>query len=407
MSGTSNSTGKCFRANRTSRDGPSLLVFADDWGRHPSSCQHLIRNLLDRYEVFWVNTIGTRKPRFDLATLRRGLEKVRQWLGPARPAEPLPTGLHVLNPPMWPRFTNRLDRRLNLWLLRKSLLPLVRSLRCPPVAVTTLPLTADLIGRLPVRRWVYYCVDDFGQWPGLDQAVLRRMEQQLVERVDAAVAVSKVLQEKLGQMGKRSPLLTHGVDLDFWATQEDQPQLPALKGLPRPLIVFWGVVDRRLDVAFLRQLAADLSQGTVLLAGPPSDYDTALDRIPRLHWLAPVPYGHIPRLAREAAVLIMPYADLPVTRAIQPLKLKEYLATGLPVVVRDLPATREWADGLDLANSADAFSQTVRLRIRTGLPVHQRSARVRLGGETWTEKARAFERWAILPEACRQVGESV
>jgi glycosyltransferase involved in cell wall biosynthesis len=407
MNGISNSIAKCFRANRATYDGPSLLVFADDWGRHSSSCQHLVRNLLDRYEVYWVNTIGTRKPRFDLATLRRGLEKVRQWLGPARPAVPLPKGLHVLNPPMWPRFTNQLDRRLNLWLLRKSLLPLLRSLRCPPVAVTTLPLTADLIGQLPVRRWVYYCVDDFGQWPGLDQAVLRRMEQQLVERVDTAVAVSKVLQEKLGQMGRRSPLLTHGVDLDFWATQEDQPELPALKGLPRPLIVFWGVVDRRMDVAFLRKLAADLSQGTVLLAGPPSDYDPALDRIRQLRRLAPMPYGHIPRLAREAAVLIMPYADLPVTRAIQPLKLKEYLATGLPVVVRDLPATREWGDSLDLVDSADAFSQTVRLRIRTGLPVSQRSARVRLERDSWAEKARAFERCAILPEDSWHVGESV
>jgi hypothetical protein len=36
----------------------------------------------------------------------------------------------------------------------------------------------------------------------------------------------------------------------------------------------------------------------------------------------------------------MPYADLAATRAMQPLKLKEYLATGRPVVVRDLPATR-------------------------------------------------------------------
>ena len=38
----------------------SLLVFSDDWGRHPSSCQHLVRNLLDRYPVVSVNTIGTR-----------------------------------------------------------------------------------------------------------------------------------------------------------------------------------------------------------------------------------------------------------------------------------------------------------------------------------------------------------
>ena len=35
------------------------------------------------------------------------------------------------------------------------------------------------VGRLPVDRWVYYCVDDFSVWPGLDADVMRTMEQEL------------------------------------------------------------------------------------------------------------------------------------------------------------------------------------------------------------------------------------
>lgn len=57
-----------------------LLVFSDDWGRHPSSCQHIVRELLDRHRVFWVNTIGTRPPRLDLYTLQRGAVKLASWL---------------------------------------------------------------------------------------------------------------------------------------------------------------------------------------------------------------------------------------------------------------------------------------------------------------------------------------
>src|SRR5256885_11642523 len=85
------------RASRT-----SLLVFADDWGRHPSSCQHLVRHLLPRHDVYWVNTIGTRTPKIDLATLSRGLEKARQWLRRRSDACALPANLRVLNPRMWP-----------------------------------------------------------------------------------------------------------------------------------------------------------------------------------------------------------------------------------------------------------------------------------------------------------------
>jgi glycosyltransferase involved in cell wall biosynthesis len=163
-------------------------------------------------------------------------------------------------------------------------------------------------------------------------------------------------------------------------------------GLERPLVVFWGVVDRRMDVAFVRRLAADMDRGTIVLAGPHNDPDPALLKLPRVVCTGPLPFDQLPGLAREAAVLVMPYADLPVTRAMQPLKLKEYLATGRPVVVRDLPATGDWADALDLAQTPEAFSAAVRRRLAVGVPADQRAARGRLAGESWAAKARAFER---------------
>jgi glycosyltransferase involved in cell wall biosynthesis len=373
-------------------------VFADDWGRHPSSCQHLVRHLLGRHEVYWVNTIGTRPPRLDLATLARGLEKVRQWARPRRAGAALPPALHVWNPRMWPRFGSRLSRRLNRALLLRQLAPLVRTLPDPPVAVTTLPIVADLVGGLPVRRWVYYCVDDFGRWPGLDQVPLRQMDERLIARADVLVAVSEALRGRIRALGRQAHLLTHGIDLDVWAGGSLSGAPAALAGLERPLIVFWGVVDRRMDVSFVRRLAADLPAGTIALAGPEADPDPALYAPARVVRLGTLPYEQLPGLGREADVLIMPYADLPVTRAMQPLKLKEYLATGKPAVARRLPATSDWGDCLDLVDSPASFSEAVRRRLREGLPRHQALARARLSSEGWAEKARAFERWALDPE---------
>jgi hypothetical protein len=79
----------------------------------------------------------------------------------------------------------------------------------------------------------------------------------------------------------------------------------------------------------------------------------------------------------------------------QPLKLKEYLITGKPTVVRDLPATRVWGDCLDLADTPEAFSRKVRERLATGTPVAQTEARRRLYDETWTQKAAQFRHWAL------------
>jgi len=125
----------------------SLLVFSDDWGRHPSSCQHLIGQLLSRYDVLWVNTIGMRPPRLDRLTLRRGWEKLRQWAAPSAGSTPLPPRLRVLNPRMWPWAGSRLGRRLNQKLLCRQLLPALAELPRPTVAVTTIPIVADLMGR--------------------------------------------------------------------------------------------------------------------------------------------------------------------------------------------------------------------------------------------------------------------
>ncbi len=86
------------------------------------------------------------------------------------------------------------------------------------VVLTTLPVTADLVGRINADRWVYYCVDDFSVWPGLDGDVMQTMERRLVERADELIAVSRSLQDRLGRMSARRaapPLLTHRIDLNF------------------------------------------------------------------------------------------------------------------------------------------------------------------------------------------------
>lgn len=371
-----------------------LLVFADDWGRHPSSCQHLVRELLPEFPVLWVNTIGTRKPRLDLATVRRGLEKVRSWRRPreALPSAPVarPANLTVLDPWMWPYFTRRHDRWLNRRLLTRAIAPLLAGDE-PVTAITTLPITADLVGRLPVARWIYYCVDNFSQWPGLDGRTLEGMERELVARVDAIVAAGRVLQARMEALGRTAHLLTHGVDIAHFAAACALDGAALWPELERPLVVFWGLIDRRLDLAWLEKLSQALTRGTILLVGPTQDPDPRLAQLPRVCLRPALPYAELPQLAAAASVLVMPYADLPVTRAMQPLKLLEYLATGRPVVVRDLPAVAEWRDALDACASAEAFAAAVLERLESGLPAAQQSARARLAEESWSAKARQFQ----------------
>jgi glycosyltransferase involved in cell wall biosynthesis len=384
---------------------PPLLVFADDWGRHPSSCQHLIRHLLPRRQVVWVNTIGTRPPRLDWTTAKRVAGKLREWVSvgqavpdagagerQAQPDLPKPAAPRIVSPKMWPSFKSSAARRLNRTLLLRALNPVVASLPQPPIVVTTLPLVADLIGRLPAARWVYYCVDDFSVWPGYDGETMLRMERGLVPKVNEVVAVSETLVKHVAALGKPAHLLTHGVELDYWKPSE-LTTAPEFARLEPPVVLFWGVIDRRMDLAFVRATATALDRGTLVFVGPQDVPDPELFRLPRVVVHPAVSYDRLPPLAAAATVLVMPYTDAPVTRAMQPLKLKEYLATGKPAVVRDLPATRLWADACDVADTPHRFAAFVKARLQTGLPTDQAIARGRLADESWAAKAMQFEEW--------------
>ena len=135
--------------------------------------------------------------------------------------------------------------------------------------------------------------------------------------------------------------------------------------------------------------------GTICLVGPHQCFDQQLMRLKRVRLLGHVAYADLPRLARSANVLIMPYADLPVTRAMQPLKFKEYLATGKPVVAARLPATTEWTDAADLVSTTDDFVSAVQRRIANGPDSKQLTARQRLADESWASKAHDFERLCL------------
>lgn len=300
--------GSSSLARRACEERPALLIFADDWGRHPSSCQHLARHLLADYEVWWINTIGTRRPGLNGAALRRGREKLWRWLGASRFDEELSVGLHVVDPPMWPWFARPHDRWLNRQLLTRRLRPLVAALPGPVSAVTTVPLLADLASRLPAMRWIYYCVDDLAAWPGLDRPTLERMERRLLAQVDAVVAAGEPLRARLAALGRAARVVTHGVDVGHWRSSDEKP-LPALARFEHPLVVFWGLIDRRLDAGWIRRLASDMERGTVLLVGPLDAPPAGLFDPPRVARLPPLAYDDLPRLAAEAAVLVMPYQE--------------------------------------------------------------------------------------------------
>src|SRR5262245_54100504 len=105
-----------------------IVVFGDDWGRHPSSCQHIMSRLAARYRIDWVNTIGTRRPRPRLCDVVRGFEKLGQYASWRRTRVTATDatgayggGIAVHAPLHWPGFRYRWERSLNSWIFSRAL----------------------------------------------------------------------------------------------------------------------------------------------------------------------------------------------------------------------------------------------------------------------------------------------
>lgn len=377
------------RASDSPTGQPRIVVFSDDFGRHPSSAQHIARCLLPRWRIDWVNTIGTRRPSLSARDLARAAGKLREWLG--KPDEtpdsvdPLPAGLHVHAPIHWPGFGLALERRANASLLARGLTEVLDATHPPTAIIATAPIPADLAARRPDLTWLYYCVDDLSQWPGLDGPALARLESEYLRHVKGVIAVSDTLVARMSEFGFDADLLTHGIDLEHWSGVLRRH--PPADGM-RPKALFWGVADRRLDAELCLALA---NRCDLAFVGPSDDPDPRLLQHSQIRFEGPLPYEALPSRAAESDVLVMPYADLPVTRAMQPLKLKEYLATGLPVICSDLPANREWKAALDICSEPTCFAEMAETRARSPLPDEQVAARRKLDDESWAVKARRFE----------------
>ncbi len=376
-----------------------LLVFSDDWGRHPSSCQHLIKRLLDRYDVVWVNTIGTRAIKLNWVTIRRTFEKAVSWMkttkGVGNAASDSSGRINpiILNPKMLPSFGGKTRRRINKSLLVKQIVPELQKHDGPVIGISTVPYISDLIGELPVDRWVYYCVDDWSCWPEMDAKPLRLMESELIDKCHDIICVSRALQDRIFQQtGRNSVLLQHGFDEQFFSRPRSTK---VLKQYPGRKILYWGLIDQRLDAEIVTACANAFPKDSFVFVGPTANPSKELFAPKNVHSYGVVEYSLLPALAMESSALIMPYLDNDVTRQIQPLKMLEYLAVDKPVIARNLPSTAEWSDCLDVANNPEEFVKLLKKRLEKGMTSTQRRARKRVEELSWAKKVEEFEQMIL------------
>lgn len=370
--------------------GRDFIVFSDDWGRHPFSCQHIMKHFLPHNRLLWVNTIGMRNPRLTVYDIKRGLEKIRGWfaLKPhgddhVQPVE----NLTVLSPVMTPYNNIGPVRARN----RRSVIRAVRREMDElgfnkPILLTTLPNAADYAGCFDESAIIYYCVDEFTKWPGVNQRLVTDMEESLLTKADFVCASADELCTRKTRNGMRPFLLSHGVDYDHFASGVLSPSAN-FPDTPRPIVGFFGAISAWLDFELLSNLARKKPEWSFVFVGPIDSDVRAISGFHNVHLIGKVPYEKLPGYAALFDVALIPFVIDEMTVNVNPLKLMEYLACGLPVVSTPLPEVAKYDGLVSVAGTTEEFIKSIEHALIANTPTDRERRMHMAQNHSWSSVA--------------------
>jgi glycosyltransferase involved in cell wall biosynthesis len=368
-----------------------IICFANDWESDPLSKKQIMLRLARRHRVLWINSINNRRPRFASKDLRRTTQKLRAF---NRGLVQVRDRIWVLSPVYVPYhgrpLVRSINRRLVGWQVRKALRQLNFT---QPISWSFVPTSADFVGTFGEKLIVYQCVDEYGAFTDAAPEICDR-EQDLLVKSDLVLVSSSALQESKQKSNPQTYLVTHGVDYEHFrhASDDNTRVAEEMRSIKRPILGFHGLLADWVDLPLIAEIAQRRPDWSIVLVGRMDTESDALKGLPNVHVLGHRPYSHLPEFLRGFDVALLPFVSNELTRNANPLKLREYLAAGLPVVAAPLPEVMRLGSLVSVATTPQEYICEISRLLAEGAtgPSSQRSEQ--MAGETWDSKVLIIER---------------
>lgn len=368
-------------------EGKTILCFASGYDAPPTSKHHVMHILAERNVVLWVNYHASRVPKASSSDLLYIMNKLRQVIGGLKC---LRKNLYVLTPLVIPLPRSPIARRLNRLLLIAQIRMVLGKVRNGPTQIWSFtPDIAYALGHFSEEKVVYYCVDDHASFSGYNKVQVLRDEEELCQRSNLVVTTSMALQEGKNPWNPNTILVPHGVDYDHFsrAVHEDISCPGDMAAIPRPRLGFFGLIRDWVDLDLLAQIARKRPEWHFVMIG---DADSSVDlgkyrSIPNMHLLGRKSYKKLPAYCRHFDIGLIPFKVNELTRAVNPIKLREYLAAGLPVISTPMPEVKLYENLIEIVNSPAEFEAAVE-KCLTAAEADRTARLDAMSRETWPQK---------------------
>ncbi len=361
----------------------NIICIASRWGYDPTGKHHIMKSLSKKNRIIWVNYRGSRKPRASVRDVSAALSTLRATMrGPRQVHE----NIVELTPLVIPGASTKLLQSLNRRLLVGQIKRIVAQMPSAPIQLWSFaPDVGFLAGRFDEERVIYYCVDEFAAFQDHDAETIQQAERYLIDQADVVLTTSAQLFESRKKRHPNTHLVRHGVDWRHFAASTTRPfeVPPELADLPRPIYGFFGLMSHWFDVALLADVARQRPNASFVLIGDVLADVSRLDALPNVHFLGRRKYEQLPAYCAAFDAALLPFGINEMTLNINPIKLREYLAAGLPVVSTRLPEAALYEPDVLIADDADEFAACCDRAIERVAPDQRRSRSAGLADESW------------------------
>lgn len=368
--------------------GRDVVCFSHDWSGDPLSKTHLMRLAARHSRILWVNSIGYRTPSPSKADLGRAFKKLSAAAAPIREVEP---NIFVLNPLAIPLYSKKWVRGVNRSILVRQVRGAMRRLGFRrPINWIFNPTAAVVAGQLGEDTVLYHCVDEYSAFSGVSAEAIAALERELIDRADLVIVSADRLYQSKSSSARRAAVVRHGVDYEHFSRALDPHTIVPedVARLPRPIIGFFGLIADWVDTELIARIARDFSTGSVVMLGKATTNVDCLVALSNVHMLGRKPYADLPRYCKVFDAALMPFRINELTLNANPLKVREYLAAGVPVVSTRIPEV-EAVPACRIADDADSF--VAELRTVLNEPVDRRRISETMKTESWSARMHEIE----------------
>jgi glycosyltransferase involved in cell wall biosynthesis len=365
-----------------------IFFSADDWGCGlMTSKTHIADLLSEENNLLYINSIGLRQPKISsqdakkifrkLGSFFKGLDKVkdRMW---------------VFTPIIVPFHKYRFVQKINKFLLILFVKIIQKRIGLQnPILFTFLPNTVDVIGNFGESKIIFYCVDEFSIFDGVATETVLDMEKRLIQKADIVLATSQKLFESKRKYNNNSYFMPHGVDVEHFAkAQSDETIIPDdIKDIKKPIIGFFGLLDDRFDQDLISKVAKLKPDWSIVLISKTDVPISLLKECKNIHILGQRDYQTLPAYCKAFDVALIPYILNEQTENVNPIKLREYLASGLPVVSTKLPEVVKYNEVAMIAENHEDFIKSLEIAIKENSKEKINERMKFVEKESWISKA--------------------